>query len=58
MNHSNEIYRLNLQDSISDVHNKINILLDNLNRCGIDENDISGVKDEINVLFIDLIEKV
>lgn len=58
MNHSNEIYRLNLQDSISDVHNKINILLDNLNRCGVDENDISSVKDEINVLFIDLIEKV
>lgn len=50
MNLTNEIYRLNLQDSISDVHNKINILLDNLNRC--------GVKDEINVLFIDLIEKV
>ena len=58
MNLTNEIYRLNLQDSISDVHNKINILLDNLNRCGVDENDISSVKDEINVLFIDLIEKV
>ena len=58
MNLTNEIYRLDLQDSISDVHNKINILLNNLNRCGVDESEISIVKDEIDILFIDLIEKV
>ena len=58
MNLTNEIYRLDLQDSISDVHNKINILLNNLNRCSVDESEISIVKDEIDILFIDLIEKV